>query len=175
LTEPCRTFIIGGYDTTANALSWLFWELAKDQRSQQHLRDEISAARAKKIGDAAFSINEYDNMPYLNAVIKENLRLHAGVPNLWRMAGRDDMIPLAEPITTNDGRVLHEIPVAKGQPVICACAAYNRLPGVWGNDADCWRPERWLNMEKHEVSVGMTANLMTFSAGLKGCIGWRFS
>jgi cytochrome P450 len=167
--------IIAGHDTTSNTLSWILWELAKNPDAQSRLREEIKSMRSKKTGDVAFTVTDYDNMPFLNAVIKEGLRIHPIVPNLFRKSARDDVIPLAEPIITRDGRTVREIPVSQGQTIMCALASYNRLESVWGKDADTWRPERWINMKKHTVSVGMTANLMTFSAGLKGCIGWKFS
>jgi cytochrome P450 len=169
------TLIIAGHDTTSNTLTWILWELAKDQESQRRLREEIAAMRAKKTGNATFTAADYDNMPFLNAIIKEGLRMHPIVPQLFRKAGRDDIIPIAEPVTTKEGRVIKEIPVSKGQTVLCSLAGYNRLTTVWGDDADTWRPERWVNMDKHKYSVGMMANLMSFSAGLKGCIGWKFS
>jgi cytochrome P450 len=168
-----RTLIIAGHDTTSNTLVWILWELAKDQESQRRLREEITAMRAKST--ATFTASDYDNMPFLNAVIKEGLRMHPLLPLIYRKAGRDDVIPLAEPVTTKDGRAIREIPVSKGQTLVCSAAGYNRSPTVWGDDADTWRPERWINMEKHKHSVGMMANLMSFGAGIRGCIGWKFS
>jgi cytochrome P450 len=167
--------IIAGHDTTAGALTWLLWELAKDQESQHRLREEILAIRAGKTGDIIFTPADYDNMPFLNAVLKEGLRFHPISVHLFRQASKDDVMPLSEPVVTKDGRVIQEITVSKGQTVRCSVRAYNRLQSVWGEDADTWRPGCWINMEKHKVSLGMMANLMTFGAGLKGCIGWKFS
>jgi cytochrome P450 len=174
-TSFVRVLIIAGHDTTAATLSWILYELAKDTASQSKLRQEIRQFRAKKSGDTTFSPADYDNMPYLNAVIKEGLRLYPILPTLYRMAGRDDAIPLQEPVRTKDGRLVNEIPVSKGQTLICSFATYNRLTSVWGDDADSWRPERFISAEKHQVNVGIIANLMSFSAGLQGCIGWKFS
>jgi cytochrome P450 len=169
------TLIVAGHDTTSNTLTWTLWELAKNQKAQECLRAEIAAMRAKKTGNAAFTTADYDSMPFLNAVIKEGLRMHPVIPLLFRKAGKDDIIPLAQPVTTKEGRVIREIPVSKGQSILCSSAGYNRSETVWGNDADTWKPERWINMEKQSYNVGMTANIMSFGAGLKGCIGWKFS
>lgn len=47
-----------------------------------------------------------------------------------------------------------------------------RLPQVWGLDADTFNPYRFLDRGKtEETFVWMTSHLMTFSAGLQGCIG----
>jgi cytochrome P450 len=126
LKTDFRNMIMAGRDTTANMLSWILWELSKHTHSQTQLREEILIARAKKTGDAAFNSSDYDSMPFLNAVIKEGLRLHPIIPNLMRKAGKDDVIPLLEPITTKDGRVIEDIAVSKGQTLMCCVAAYNR-------------------------------------------------
>ncbi|KIP01271.1 hypothetical protein PHLGIDRAFT_123499 [Phlebiopsis gigantea 11061_1 CR5-6] len=82
------------------------------------------------------------------AVLEETLRYHPIAFHIFRVADQDDVIPLAE----------------------------DRLPSLWGDDAQEWNPERFLerNAEK-QVKVGMFANLMTFSAGVRSCIGWRFA
>ncbi|KAI0826390.1 cytochrome P450 [Irpex lacteus] len=92
------------------------------------------------------------------------------------MAGKDDVIPLSQPITTATGEVISEIPVGKGQVIRISICTYNRIKSIWGEDADVFNPMRFLNGTiNNEVKVGMYSNLMTFAAGMRGCIGWKFS
>jgi cytochrome P450 len=104
------------------------------------------------------------------------MRLHPIVWELFRTAGEDDIIPLAFPITSVRGEKVSAIPVLKGQSITVQFACYNRNPDVWGVDADEFRPERFLDAKAAATaSVGVYANLLNFSAGVRGCIGWRFS
>jgi len=66
--------------------------------------------------------------------------------------------------------------VPEGTDIVLSFAAYNRNKNIWGNDADVFRPERWLE-EKERVSPGIGGynNLLTFSAGPRNCIGQRFA
>nr|VWO94353.1 Cytochrome P450 monooxygenase CYP52X1 [Ganoderma boninense] len=53
-----------------------------------------------------------------------------------------------------------------------AVNVYLRIQQVWGEGADSWDPNRFLAMDQtKQVRVGVFANLMTFSAGVRGCIG----
>jgi cytochrome P450 len=49
------------------------------------------------------------------------------------------------------------------------------LRSVWGETADEFKPERFLEEDKRKMNVGMVANVMTFGAGPQGCIGWKFA
>ncbi|EKM51868.1 uncharacterized protein PHACADRAFT_262256 [Phanerochaete carnosa HHB-10118-sp] len=169
---------IAGHETTANTITWMLYELAKHPDYQDKVRAEIALKRAEIIarGDADFSIEDLESLEYLQAAIKETLRYHCIVYHLNRMASQDDTIPLAYPIVSASGEMISEIPVAKGQIIMLNIAAYNRLPEVWGADAHEWNPMRYVEDKVDpQVRVGMYANLMTFSAGVRGCIGWRFS
>jgi len=87
------------------------------------------------------------------------MRLH---PIVWvrrRVAGRDDVIPLAFPIITKSGERISSIPIKKGTPVDIFIDAYNRLPAVWGPDADKWNPDRFLESDRKQTPVGVFANL----------------
>ena len=48
------------------------------------------------------------------------------VPHAQRIAGEDDILPLARPITTESGEVISEIVVPKGTRIVASIAAYNR-------------------------------------------------
>ncbi|KAK0227596.1 cytochrome P450 [Armillaria fumosa] len=168
------TFTLAGHDTTATTTAWLLYELSRHPHIQAQMREEILQTRECCHGDLTSS--DYDSMPLLNAVIKETLRVHPFVTTLIRVATQDDVIPLSEPITTVDGTVVSDIPIPKGQIIVASLYTYNRLPSIWGHDADSWNPDRFLHPPRIEqTSLGVYANLMSFSAGIRACIGWRFA
>ncbi|KIY63100.1 PAH-inducible cytochrome P450 monooxygenase PC-PAH 1, partial [Cylindrobasidium torrendii FP15055 ss-10] len=177
--SQASTMILAGHETSASTLCWLFHELSKRLDIQSAVRDEIIEVRSRYPDKGEIPTNEYENMTVLNAVIKETLRMHPIIPTLFRMAAQDDVIPLSEPIVTSTGAILNEIPVLKGQHVDIAIHAYNRFKHEsLGRDAETWRPERWLekrNDNTSGVTVGVLNNILSFSAGIRNCIGWRFA
>ncbi|KAG2067610.1 cytochrome P450 [Suillus decipiens] len=177
ILSQIATLLVAGHDTTASTLTWLLYELSKHPEDQQRIRDEIKAARvnAEARGEDDLLLIDFNNMDFTNAVIKEGLRLHPIVPTLFREADSDDVIPLSQPIETKSGKIINEIPVSKGQGITASICTYNRLQSVWGEDADEWNPSRFLDNDREKSSLGVFANLMTFSGGLRGCIGWRFA
>ncbi|KAG1747117.1 cytochrome P450 [Suillus paluster] len=177
ILSQIAAILVAGHDTTASSLTWLLYELSKHPEDQQRIREEIKAARAtaEARGDDDLLPNDFNNMTFTNAVIKEGLRMHPIVPTLLREADSDDVIPLAQPIETKSGKIINEIPISKGQGISASICTYNRLRSVWGEDADEWNPNRFLDDSRERSSLGVFANLMTFSAGLRACIGWRFA
>ncbi|KAF8589246.1 cytochrome P450 [Ramaria rubella] len=180
LSAQLTTLMFGGYEPTSSSLTWTLYELSRHPSAQAQIRAEIQQARERiaQRGDGEFTVADLDSMKYLLAVIKETLRYHPTVMTMNREAGRDDVIPLAMPQKTGAGGMITSIPVSKGQRVIMSVAMYNRLPEVWGEDAEIWRPERFLEVMgsgKERAGLGVLSNLATFSSGIRGCIGWRFS
>ncbi|PBK89331.1 cytochrome P450 [Armillaria gallica] len=133
------TFIIAANETSSTSLSWLLYELAVHPEHQSIIRAELKQS------------NDYDSMPFLNAAMKESLRLYPNIPSLIRTAPHDDILPLS------GGKTLA---IPKGQTL--------------GDDAEEWNPARFLGSPM-SVSLGVYANLMTFGAGPRSCIGWRFA
>ncbi|KAK7043140.1 hypothetical protein VNI00_008494 [Paramarasmius palmivorus] len=117
------TIILAGHETSGNTLTWLFYELARNPADQERLVKEIQHTKEQK-GDE-LSASDYDAMPFLNAVIKETLRLHPIVLRLTREAEEDDIIPLAYPVVSTSGELLSEIPVTKGQRIMISIFGYN--------------------------------------------------
>ncbi|PBK83807.1 cytochrome P450 [Armillaria gallica] len=177
IDSQLATFILTGHDTTAGTIAWLLYELSRHPDVQMTVREEIAIAKSNAPG--ALTWDDYDAMVWLNAVIKEVLRYHPLLYGLLREASQDDVLPLAEPIITSDGESCSEIPISKGQVILASVYTYNRrvhLPSVWGDDAAEWNPCRFLeDREMEQESLGAYANLMTFSGGIRGCIGWRFA
>ena len=196
LTSP-RDPNLSGHETTSNTLAWLFYELSRHPEHQATLRAEIQAVRARVTtrGDAEFSLGDMDSMHFVVATIKETLRLHPIVYMLTRLSTREEVLPLAFPVTDVDGEIMSEIPIPKGTNLSLSFWQYNRsvsritncwlwaicrwlrcifrLTEIWGPDADEYNPSRFVGREKlGETYVGVTSNLLSFSAGLQACIGY---
>ncbi|XP_047959799.1 cytochrome P450 71A6-like [Salvia hispanica] len=146
-----------GTHTTSTALEWTIAELIKNPRTMKTLQTEV-----REIGKGKDEINEDDieKMPYLKAAIKEGLRLHAPTPLL---------LP-REP--TRDTKVLG-YDVARGTQVMINAWAINKDPASWGEDAEEFRPERFLDSS---VDLrGQHLQFIPFGAGRRGCPGITFT
>ncbi|KAJ7857243.1 cytochrome P450 [Mycena olivaceomarginata] len=166
IKDQFGTITVAGEDTTANTVAWSLYELAKNPDLQTKLRAELDEAGPDDSVD-------YDRLPLLNALIKEILRLYSTVPQTERVVAKDSILPLTEPITTSAGKVITEIPVKKGQHLIIAISSYHRLTSVWGEDAEEFKPSRWLdgNTTSAGTSLGPYSNLLAFLGGSRTCIG----
>ncbi|KAK1225579.1 hypothetical protein PQX77_011473 [Marasmius sp. AFHP31] len=159
---------IAGHETTANSISWILLELSRHPEIQDKLRKEIREKERQLVSEgrsqSGFTAEDYESLPYMNAVLKESMRYHPAAIRILRMAFVDDCLPLSESIKTESGKEISEIPVAKGQKVMLSIAGYNRNKEVYGEDAHVFRPERWLENEdsdskKGGTSIGVYANL----------------
>ncbi|KAF7777643.1 hypothetical protein Agabi119p4_3715 [Agaricus bisporus var. burnettii] len=165
------TFMAAGHETTSTATTWALFELAKDSHMQQRLREELL-----NVATQSPTVDELNALTYLDAVIRETMRLHSPVPMTIRLATEDDVLPLQTPVVDKFGKLHHEIRILKGQGVLIPFDAVNRLSSIWGDDAERFNPDRWNSPPEAAMSVpGIWGNLMTFSAGPRACIGFRFS
>lgn len=64
---------------------------------------------------------------------------------LNRRATRDTVIPVSEPIRGRNGEIIKEVMVPKHTQVFIGIRALNRSKVIWGEDANEWKPERWLS------------------------------
>ena len=58
---------------------------------------------------------------------------------------QDVVLPLSEPIRGVDGAMMREIWVPKDTTIVIGLLAANRSKAIWGEDAEEWKPERWMN------------------------------
>ncbi|KAH8995443.1 cytochrome P450 [Lactarius akahatsu] len=177
MVDQIATFISAGNETSSKSLTWYFHALAKHPEAQVRIREEIALVRARAAGEE-FTIADLDSMTYTLATLKESMRLD---PIVWitaRIASRDDILPLAFPITTKSGQQITSIPIKKGTPIDISPAVYNRLPDVWGEDANEWNPERFLDplrgFKEASSNIGVFGSFF-LATGTRGCIGWQFA
>ncbi|WPH03856.1 Hypothetical protein R9X50_00673900 [Acrodontium crateriforme] len=76
LQADARLIIVAGSDTTAAALTYLFYYLAKDPSQQKKIRDEVRPLTAGNWSDKDIRAAEH-----LNGAINEALRMHPPVPS----------------------------------------------------------------------------------------------
>jgi len=121
--------IVAGADTTAVSLSAIFYYLITSPQVVSNLTKEIED---QGLVDRRTTFKDSQEMPYLQAVIKEALRMHpaTGLP-LWRI------VP-AGGVQVGD----HWLPPGSTVGVNTWVAHYDK--NVFGADANVFRPERWL-------------------------------
>jgi len=176
LLGQVSTFIFAGSDTTSSALARTLHTLAKHPDVQDRLRKELREANS---GNGSLGYSELAELPFLEAVCRETFRLYPPVTQLQRVAREDVVVPLAHPVTTVDGSQLHELLIPKDTSVFVNVRGANRDTVIWGPDAAQWRPERWLGPLPQSVVdahvPGVYSNLLTFFAGPRSCIGFKFA
>ncbi|KAH7882788.1 cytochrome P450 [Phlebopus sp. FC_14] len=176
LLGQMSTLVFAAMDTTSGALSRLLLTLAHHPDVQEKLREEIKQARAEK---GQLNYDDLVNLPYLDAVCRETLRLYPPVTQVGRNARKDAVLPFSTPLKGEDGSELHEVLVPKGTNVIVSILNCNRSREIWGEDAMEWKPERWLSPLPSTVTnaqiPGVYSHLMTFIGGGRACIGFKFS
>ncbi|KAI0927531.1 hypothetical protein AcV5_008045 [Taiwanofungus camphoratus] len=137
LIAQMSTLIFAGMDTTSNALSRALQNLAKDLNVQEHLRDELLEAHA---GDNIL-YDELNSLPYLDAVCRETLRLYSLASFVSRVSRKHFVLPLSQPISGVDGKMMDEIPTPKGTEVFVGILGSNTNKAAWGKDALEWIPD----------------------------------
>ncbi|BGP14403.1 hypothetical protein JCM10213_004526 [Rhodosporidiobolus nylandii] len=179
LRAQLKNFVFAGHDTVSATINWTLWWLSTNPEKQERVRKELRDARSKAREDGRdeLTADEMYNLPYLDAVMREVLRLEPTVTTCPRVAKHDDLIPLANPVPSaaDPSKLLSHVPVKAGQRIEISLFAANMNKAVFGEDVDTFRPERWLDAEKKiEGKVGVYSGMMTFLHGQRACIGWKF-
>lgn len=145
-----NTFLFAGSDTTSLALTWTLLALASYPAIQIRLRTELHQFAAEHSLDPSSSTSlpspessatwkelheALDDLPFLNNVIRESLRVLPPVHSSIRVATKDDEIPTSEAVRMKDGSVTWGIKIKKGQFVHIPVESMNVDKAVWGKDA----------------------------------------
>ncbi|QRW14203.1 cytochrome P450 family protein [Ceratobasidium sp. AG-Ba] len=166
------TFLVAGHETTATSTTWALYALAKNKKSQTKLRQELLDAG---LGDEP-GMAELDKLPYLDAVVRETMRIHPAVAGSIRQATENAKIPVSKVFKDRDGVDRSEIRVKKGDILFIPIAIMNRDREIWGEDAMEFRPERWEFVPEGAKELpGVWSHLMSFLSGPHACIGFRFA
>ncbi|XP_062866976.1 cytochrome P450 3A27-like [Trichomycterus rosablanca] len=147
-------FIFAGYETSSSTLAFFFYNIATNPDAMRKLQEEIDHTFPNQ------APAEYDlvmNMDYLDAALRESLRLYP-------VAGRTDRI-CKKTVEING------IKIPKDVIVMVPIYALHRDPEYW-TDPDTFNPERFTEDNKEDVDPYV---YMPFGAGPRNCIGMRFA
>ncbi|KJA16707.1 hypothetical protein HYPSUDRAFT_47076 [Hypholoma sublateritium FD-334 SS-4] len=174
MIDHITTFVVVGHETTAGSLNMTLLELAQHPDKQQRLREEIISLGHEPTYE---DLTAPERLPYLDAVVKEGLRLHPPGAYMDRVAVKDDIVPLLHPITTPSGEKLASLKIKAGQVIQIPNISINRVDAVW-KDGGNFRPERWVEqggLPPRAEMQGGWSNIMSFSEGPRLCIGYRLA
>ncbi|EGX95956.1 cytochrome P450 78A3 [Cordyceps militaris CM01] len=170
LQNQLMTFFAAGHETTSASLTWAIYALCLNPAMQTRLRAEVRAHLPSVDDDDAPAPTsvEIDRLVFLNAVVNETLRVYPAVPVTGRFAVKDTMVM--------------GMPVARGTQVAIPQWAINADKGLWGDDAEAFNPDRWIDVRDDGVATlnktgGAKSNyaMMTFLHGPRNCIGAGFA
>lgn len=154
LRDLVLNFLIAGRDTSAQALSWAIYCLSEHPEVEALARCEIIDV----CGVRGPVYEDMNRLPYLDAVIREALRLYPSVPVDIKVARHDDTWP--------DGTF-----VPRGANVVYDIYNMGRSCSIWGEDAEVFRPARWLESNEPRGNY----EYPVFNAGPRECLGRRLA
>ncbi|KAF2644597.1 pisatin demethylase [Massarina eburnea CBS 473.64] len=162
--------ILAGSDTTAAAIRITLLYVMSHPRVYKKLQAEIdSVVKEGRVEDVVSDV-EARRLPYLAAVVREGMRIHPPVVNLFaRVVPKDgDVVKLST----------GEEVFIPGETMIgyAGWSMHRHNRAVYGDDTDVFRPERWIVDQSKEVEkerlVRMTrVNDLVFGQGRWGCLG----
>ncbi|HEY4179438.1 MAG TPA: cytochrome P450 [Kofleriaceae bacterium] len=153
IRDEVMTLLLAGHETTANALTWTFYELGKNPAALAKLEEEIS----RVIGDRQITPDDLQKMPYNLGVIEETMRLHPPAYLIGRQASEDVVI------------AGHKFP--RRSILLVNTRGIQRRSDYWPAPL-AFRPERMFADQK---KARPRHQYMPFGAGPRVCIGSHFA
>ncbi|KAK4254992.1 hypothetical protein QN277_008057 [Acacia crassicarpa] len=141
-------------DTTGTTMEWTISELIKNPRVLKKAQEEVDRVTEKK---RLISEADIPHLPYIHAIIKENMRLHPPVSMIMRKGVQDTVV---------NGYL-----IPKGTLMCVNIWAMARDPNIWESPLE-FRPERFLEGKESGLDIkGHHYELLPFGSGRRGCPG----
>jgi cytochrome P450 len=153
LRDELTTILLAGHETTANALAWTWYLVARHPEVERRLHAEIDAA----LGHRRPTADDLTALPYTQMVFAESMRLY---PPAWLL-----------------GRVAVEDHAAGGYAIPAGSIVVLSPWAVHRNEAffpapERFDPERW---QPARVAGRPRFSYFPFGGGMRGCMGEAFA
>lgn len=143
------TLLLAGHETTANALSWTWYLLARNARWRQEARDEVVGL----LGQHPVTAEDLPRLDLVTRIFQESMRLY---PPIWIMERR---------VLGDDEIGGYHIPAGSSVEI---CPYVTHRHGAFWENADLFNPDRFTTQrdaERHPYAF------LPFGAGQRLCIG----
>jgi cytochrome P450 len=151
--------IIAGSDTTAHAIRGTLLYLMSSPQAYSALQREIDEAAARGSISKPATTAQAKQLPYLQAVIYEGLRMNPPSSHLMMKA-----IP-------PEGETVDGYFIPGGTRIATNMKPIMRDPETFGGDADVFNPARWLGLEPAQRKRMVDTVELVFGSGRWGCSG----
>ncbi|MDJ0752315.1 MAG: cytochrome P450 [Ardenticatenaceae bacterium] len=152
LLDECLTLFFAGHETTAALLTWATHLLSSSEDVMSKLRQELRDV----LGDRTIQYEDIARLPYLEAVLKETLRLYPPAYGFGRTA--------VEPFSIGD----HHFP--KRSVILVSTYITHHRPDLFP-DPERFCPERFLDPDQQPDRYAY----LPFGAGPRVCVGNMFA
>ncbi|KAH9228283.1 hypothetical protein K456DRAFT_1753727 [Colletotrichum gloeosporioides 23] len=186
LRDELYGYINAGHETTSTSFQWAIKHLTAHQDVQQKLRRALRLAFAESAAQSrqpsVFEITKVD-VPYLEAVMEESLRLSGPIMGVVRQAqvettilghrvpkGTEVFMPLCGPGIT-------QAPIEVDESLRSETSRSRpNVRGSWEVSPESFIPERWLKPGPDGDEFDPQAGpFLSFSNGVRGCFGRRLA
>ncbi|MCK9874638.1 cytochrome P450 [Frankia sp. Ag45/Mut15] len=152
LRDEVMTLLLSGHETTADALTWAFYLLARHPKMLADLEDEVDEV----LGGRAATTADLPRLVYTKMVVQETLRLYPPIYLFARWGHQPDEV---------GG---YDLP-ADATITVCPYVVH-RHPEFWP-DAEAFRPDRFDSAAKAIDNYAY----IPFSGGPRQCLGIHFA
>jgi len=155
LLSDAVTTMVGGFHTTGTMMQWALYFLARDQKIQERLLDEINTVVPN--GEQP-SYKHVKTMEFLRNCIYETLRIAAVAP--WAARVSDEVLDI-------DG-----FKVPAGTPVIMCLGVMQQSKQFW-KDPERFDPDRFARADNAMKTFGSNVFMPFGGSGGRKCPGYR--
>jgi cytochrome P450 len=153
LRDAAMTLFFAGHETTAHALTWAWYLLARNP----HVVDKLRAEVERVAGDGPVSVAHLREMPYVEQVFKESMRI---LPSVW--------VYMKEPV---EDLVVRGHLIKKGTPVMMSSWVMHH-DARWFPSPETFDPDRFSPEREKLIPKGA---FIPFSGGSRICLGKAFA
>ncbi|TQS35918.1 hypothetical protein Golomagni_03646 [Golovinomyces magnicellulatus] len=167
IADAALSYLSAGRETTGQALTWTLYLLLKNPAHIRIAREQIEQTLDKN-GSSGLGLRcvntpifRPSNLPYIMAIFYESLRLFPPIPFEFKQCQQPTILP--------------DFTYLPKDTIICWCTwAMNRSRLIWGEDADDFKPERWIH-NNNTFKPRSVFEFPVFNGGPRICLGKKMA
>jgi len=165
IRDQLFTFLTAARDSTAALITFTIYMLSLHPGVVTKLRDEVISY----VPSGLPTFEDVQKMKYLRAVLNETLRLLPPVPLNSRASKAACVVPGDR---QTNGKPIY---VPEDTQFLYSVLLMHRRKDLWGDDADNFDPERWIDKERMQNMASDSFMFLPFNGGPRICLGQNFA